>query len=50
MTETSYVNIGLEYTGDPFVFWKILIAMKEQAEKDGIKFDCGNITTISEGT
>jgi len=47
--ETSYVGITLTYVGDPFKFREILIDMKDEAEMDGMTFDCSRITTYTEG-
>ena len=46
--KTSYVGVDLAYEGDPFKFWEILKTMKEDAEKNGIKFDCEQVITIEQ--
>lgn len=47
LKEESWVNVSLSFTGDPFRFWSLLKAMKAQAEKDGVIFDCGQVTTVT---
>lgn len=47
MLPQSSVGIELSYTGDPFVFWEILKAMKVEAEKSGVIFECGRVTTFT---
>jgi hypothetical protein len=48
MNEKSYVGIDLSFEGDPKTFWGILKEMKAAAEKEGVSFDCGQVTTITE--
>ena len=47
MTSQSFVRIDLSFVGDPYKFWEILKTMKADAEKNGVVFDCGRITTIT---
>lgn len=47
MTSTSYVCIDLTFEGDPHKFWEILTAMKAEAIKNSVQFDCGRITTVT---
>jgi len=47
MTSQSFVRIDLSYKGDPYKFWEILKIMKVAAERNGVVFDCGQITTIT---
>jgi hypothetical protein len=44
----SSVGITLSFEGDLFTFWEILKEMKAEAEKNNVRFDCGQITTLTE--
>ena len=47
MPSQSSVWVNLSYKGDPFAFWEILKAMKAEAEKNGVVFQCEQVTTIT---
>jgi hypothetical protein len=47
MPAQSWVWVNLSYKGDPSAFWEILKAMKAEAEKNGVVFQCERVTTLA---
>ncbi|MDD3967056.1 MAG: hypothetical protein PHP63_08440 [Candidatus Marinimicrobia bacterium] len=47
LKEESFVGVNLQYTGDPYAFWQILLKLKKYCEENNVKFDCGNVTTVT---
>lgn len=45
---TSYVGINLTFEGDPFVFWEKLKEMKKYCEGNKIRFDAGQVTSMTQ--
>ena len=48
MKSNSRVWVELRFEGDPMKFWEILKKMQAQAKEDGVVFNCGRITTITQ--